>query len=187
MLEAACVPLAARRPPLGAGTACRGGDTALPAFPYYFRSPKFLPQPMLPLPGPARLPGHRSQGGREASAASGTPWLLAKPSSRLPVYAPTTHTSPVCALWHVGDPRAGGFVYPQYKAEGWELSTGHQSFPPAVPITRPAADPETLVPSRWRGDADTQLAWKISRVGTQNGQHCLSPGRATASPPPHGD
>lgn len=74
-----------------------------------------------------------------------------------------------------GDPQAGGFVYLQYKAESWEFNTRHRSIPPAVSSTHPAADPESLVPL---GMPVPQLAWKISRVGTQNGQRCLSPRHA---------
>lgn len=117
-----------------------GPVLASPALPYYFRSPKFLPQPWLPLPGPARPLGH-------CTSTHGCP-------------------PPTPAPWHMGDPGAGGFVCPRRKVEGWE----HWSIPLVVSITWIVPDPESLVPSPCRGDADApQLTWKTSLVGNKMG------------------
>ena len=67
------------------------------------------------------------------STASGTSWPPAKPSSQLLVRAPTASPSPRHEHWHMGGPLAGGFAWPQHEAEGWELSVGLWSIPPAEP------------------------------------------------------
>lgn len=86
-----------------------------------------------------------------------------------------------------GTPRLAVSCVHSTRLEGWGLSTGHRSIPPAVPLTHAVADPESPVPSWCHGDADAQVAWKISSAGIQNGQRCLPPCHAVVFPPAHGD
>lgn len=141
------MPLAACRPPLGAGLARRGGD-AQPYLPSPItsgalnscRSPGCLSQG----PPGCRVTAHGAAGRCPSHPAPRGCWQRRAASSRCMHPAPTP--APSMHWGTFGDPRAGGFVYLHYKAEGWELSTGHRSIPPAVPSTHSAADPESLVP-----------------------------------------
>lgn len=114
------MPLAACRPPLGAGTDTEVGTRPCPrlaCLPYYFRSPKFLPRPRSLSQGP---PGSWSS----------------KAEHQLPVQAPT----PTPAARGDGPPTRGASCVPSRRMRAGSASLDQPS------LAHPVADVESRVP-----------------------------------------